>query len=113
MLPISTLKNCGSSSIDSRRIARPTGVIARVVADLEDRSVVDVLLGVLVPTGVSVPIHRAELHHAERLAAPTDPLLNVEDRTAGRGLDQERNRQQHRRQDHDRKGAHHDVHQRA
>ena len=85
MCPSSTLKNCGQL-VDRQPADGPADRRdARIVADLEDGSLVHVLVDVLEPPVVGVPVHGAELQHPERLAAPSDPLLHVEDRTARRG----------------------------
>ena len=96
-LAASTLRSCGSSSIDSLPQDATDAGHARVVGDLEHPRVavgVDVQVrdGLLQLLGVRH--HRPELEDRERRPADTDPRLAEEDRPAAVEEDRERDQQE-------------------
>ena len=84
MSPRSTLKSCGSSSIDVRRSKRPIGVIRGSSRDLEHRPVRFVLRLERGLQALGVLHHRAELEHAEPAAVQAVALLAEKNRARAR-----------------------------
>lgn len=72
----------------------------RVLADLEQHSGTDVVIGDVVLVLVGADDHAAELVHRERGSAASHPLLTEEDRSSAADLDRDRDGEQCRRDHH-------------